>query len=271
MAEERARGGWNPDVPTVVAIAVVAYALANVAHEGLGHGGACLLAGGRPRVLTSVHFESDEATLTEGGRKFLAAGGTLVNMALGGLSILALRLGRWGEHARFFLWLFAVVNLFQAAGYFLFSGLGNIGDWAFVIQGLGPAWLWRGLLAVLGGLAYYGVARLAASGVARLVGPEDRVARARLLAVTSYFAGGLLYCVSGLFNPLGPMLLLISAAAASFGGTSGLMWFHAFLHGRQIPVSTDPPVALARRAGWLAAGAVAAAVFIGVLGRGIRF
>jgi len=34
----------NPDVdrPTLAAIAVVAFALANVVHEGVGHGGACL-------------------------------------------------------------------------------------------------------------------------------------------------------------------------------------------------------------------------------------
>jgi hypothetical protein len=38
------------------------------------------------------------------------------------------------------------VNLMQAAGYFLFSGLGGIGDWAAVLRHLGwasrraPAW-----------------------------------------------------------------------------------------------------------------------------------
>ena len=33
---------------TVGAIAVVAYSVGNVVHEGLGHGGACVLVGGRP-------------------------------------------------------------------------------------------------------------------------------------------------------------------------------------------------------------------------------
>ena len=34
------------DRPTLVAIAVASFALANVVHEGVGHGGACLLASG---------------------------------------------------------------------------------------------------------------------------------------------------------------------------------------------------------------------------------
>ena len=31
--------------------------LGNVLHEGAGHGGACLLVGGKPLALSSVYFE----------------------------------------------------------------------------------------------------------------------------------------------------------------------------------------------------------------------
>jgi hypothetical protein len=259
------------DTATIVAIAVVVYALANLAHEGLGHGGACLLAGGKPQVLSSVHFESDESLLTPGGLRLLNAGGTVVNLALGGFALVALKFGRWRTHARFFLWLFFTVNLFQAAGYLLFSGIANIGDWAVVIAGMKPVVAWRTGLATLGALAYVGVARLAAADLAPLLGSDGRQARARRLAATCYWTGGLLYCVSGLFNPVGPLLLLISAAAASFGGTSGLLWFHEFLKGTGIPASPDEAVVLDRRAGWLIAAAITAVVFVGILGRGIRF
>ena len=47
------------DRPTLAAIAVVAFALANLAHEGMGHGGACLLAGGRALALSAIHFDGD--------------------------------------------------------------------------------------------------------------------------------------------------------------------------------------------------------------------
>src|ERR1039457_4520980 len=49
-----------PDLPTVTAIALVAYAASNVLHEAVGHGGTCLALGGRPLVLSSVHFECGE-------------------------------------------------------------------------------------------------------------------------------------------------------------------------------------------------------------------
>jgi hypothetical protein len=259
----------RPDLPTLVAIAVVAYGLANVAHEGVGHGGACLLAGGKPLVLSSVHFECDEAVLSEGGRRLLAAGGTLANLVLGTLALVGFRAWRLGAHGRWFLWLLATLNLFQAAGYLLFSGIGNLGDWRVVIGGLRPPLAWRAALALAGALGYVLIARAAAGWLARLIGGEGRIARARQLAVPSYWAGGILYCASSLFNPVGPALLLISAAAASFGGASGLLWFHEWLRGERIPSSPDSMV-LDRRRGWLVAGALTAIVFVGLLGPGIR-
>jgi hypothetical protein len=257
-------------LPTLVAIAVVAYGLANVAHEGLGHGGACLLAGGKPMVLSSVHFECDEAALSDGGRRLLAAGGTLLNLALGALALIGFKVWRRGPHGRWFLWLLATLNLFQAAGYLLFSGIGNLGDWGVVIGGLRPALAWRAALTVTGAVGYVLIARAAAGWLALLVGGEGRIARARQLAVPSYWAGGVLYCASSVFNPVGPSLLLISAAAASFGGASGLLWFHEWLRGDRIPLSSDS-IVLDRRGGWLVAGALTAIVFVGLLGPGIRF
>jgi len=48
--------GRRHDRLTVAAIAVTAYTLANILHEGLGHWGACLLVHGVPRVWSAVHF-----------------------------------------------------------------------------------------------------------------------------------------------------------------------------------------------------------------------
>src|SRR2546427_12216866 len=65
------------DVPTVVAIAIVAYVLADVLHEAEGHGGACVLTGGKPLVLSTVHFDCG------GDSRWWAAAGPLVNLAAG--------------------------------------------------------------------------------------------------------------------------------------------------------------------------------------------
>jgi hypothetical protein len=62
------------DSLTVAAIAVVVYALCSVLHEGLGHGGACLLVGGRPEVLSSMHFHCGTQGLPDGAPRLIAAG-----------------------------------------------------------------------------------------------------------------------------------------------------------------------------------------------------
>jgi hypothetical protein len=74
------------DPLTVAAMGLVAYALANLLHEGLGHGGACLLVGGKPLVLSSMHFHGDTEGLPRGANRLIAAGGTLVNLLVGGFA-----------------------------------------------------------------------------------------------------------------------------------------------------------------------------------------
>src|SRR6185436_5837538 len=57
-----------------------------------------------------------------------------------------------GMSIRYFLLITCAFNLFTGTGYFFFSGVTNFGDWAAVISGLYPHWLWRALL-VVGGAA----------------------------------------------------------------------------------------------------------------------
>ena len=64
---------------------------------------------------------------------------------------------------------------------------------------------------------------------------EIRVWRARRLTLVPYLTSGLLSCVAGALNPVGPLLILISVAAASFGGNSRLAWMWNLLHGPRIP------------------------------------
>ncbi len=52
------------------------------------------------------------------------------------------------------------VNLFTGTGYFLFSGIGSIGDWGEFIHGLGPEWFWRIGLTILGAVTYLLAARI---------------------------------------------------------------------------------------------------------------
>ncbi len=254
------------DLPTIIAISIVAFALANVLHEGLGHGGACMLTGGQPRVISSVHFDCSL------DNRFISAAGTLVNFVAGFLSWVWLRaVNRRRQHLRYFLWLFMTINLLQAAGYFMFSGVGNIGDWSDVILGLSPAWLWRVGLTLLGAVSYTLLGWLALLQLRTFLGAgEIRRGGAKDLTIAPYLTGGILYTVAGMFNPVGMILVGISAAAASFGGTSGMAWMTQYLGGRFAPRIENQPVALQRSRGWIGAACVTAAIFIGVLGRGVR-
>jgi hypothetical protein len=167
------------------------------------------------------------------------------------------------------------VNLFTGTGYFLFSGIGGIGDWGAFIKGLGPQWLWRIGLTIFGAATYLIAARISLLELRPLIGSnkEQRYQRAVRLSTIPYFAGGILMCIAGALNPKGMVLILISAAASTFGGTSGLMWTTDWLNrGTLIPCG-PPAEPMAIDKSWpLIVGACAIAIaFIGVLGPSIRF
>ena len=263
-------------LPTVIAIALVAYALTNIAHEGVGHGGMCVAVGGEPITLNAVYFDCSREGVTNAGSRWISAAGTLTNLAFAALTALLLR-ARLVRAAtgRYFLWLFLTLNLLQAFGYWMFSGIGGIGDWNAVVADSPNYALWRIALAVAGTAAYMFVAvpialrRLLPFLTARDPG---RMAAAVRLTVVPYIAGGMLYVTAGLLNPESPWLVLISAAAASFGGASALAWMAQLLRNRErFPPGAAPAESIARSWPWLIAGAIVALLFIAVLGPGIRF
>ena len=260
------------DRPTLIAISALAYALANVLHEGLGHGGACLLLGAKPTMFNAIFFNYDESTASDTAQRIISAAGSIVN-AIVGLTLVALLRSRapLSPRWRYFLWLFCAVNLLTAFGYLLFSGVGDIGDWSRVIQGARPAWLFRLVLVAAGGVLYFVVApRLLMPALDPFLGrnPEARVARARQLSLLPYVTGAVTLIVAGLLNPLGMKIVLISAAAASLGGTSLLAWYPAIPRAPSV-YATDTPLGISRSIPWIASAAIAMVFFVLVLGPGI--
>jgi len=258
----------QPDLLTIVAIAVVASVIANVIHEGLGHGGMCVVTGGQPLALSTVHFECSVET------RLVAAGGTLANLVFGALSWLAARAVKQSASSRFFFWLLMTFNLFDAGGYFLFSGIGNFGDWAAVVAGWQPEWAWRVGLIALGMVTYFlWFVPLCLRELRPFLGrdSEIRVRRARRLTLASYFSAGILSCVAGALNPVGPLLILVSAAASSFGGHSGLAWMWTLLQGPRITSSELQMSEIEHSWGWMISALVLAVAFIAGLGPGVKF
>jgi hypothetical protein len=133
-----------------------------------------------------------------------------------------------GMSIRYFLLITCAFNLFTGTGYFFFSGVTNFGDWAPVISGLYPHWLWRALLVVGGAATYYAAVRVV--GLVRYVGVLwDQQRRLRKLTIVPYVWAILLSSVAGLLNPLGIQLLWQSALPATAGGQSGLLWLQYYI------------------------------------------
>jgi hypothetical protein len=186
---------------------------------------------------------------------------------------LGLRMVSRATRLRYFLWLSMTINVLQVGGYFLFSGAGNVGDWAVVIQGFQPAWFWRIGLTTLGVGSYLIFVWIALLELRPFLGQAEpeRLQRAKKLTLVPYIAGGILSCLAGVFNPVGMILVPISAAAASFGGTSGLAWMWQMFRGNRIPKTTFEMPPLSRSRGWMMVAGIMGVLFISILGRGLKF
>jgi hypothetical protein len=258
----------KPDRLTIAAIAIAATVIANFIHEGLGHGGMCIATGGQPLALSTVHFECSPDP------RLVAAGGTIANLIFGTLFWGAARAMKQAAPWRYFFWLLMTFNLLEAGGYFLFSGIGNIGDWTAVVAGWQPAWAWRLGLVALGTVTYFFLfVPLCLRELRPFLGKNAkiRVRRARQLTLVPYFTSTTLSCAAGALNPVGPLLILISAAAASLGGHSGLAWMSNLLYGPRIPSTQLQMPEIERSWGWVIAAVILAILFIAGLGPGVNF
>ena len=243
---------------TIISLAVLASAAATLLHEGVGHGLVAWLRGDIPTELTSNHLSSLRPD------HWVEAGGTLVNLFVGGLSLLASRAA--GNHAnlRYFLWILAALNLLPGAGYFLFSGIFGFGDWQAVIAGLQHQAALRILMVVFGGALYVAVVRMLAVAVRPFC---SRRPVYNTVGRLPYYAACLFSCAAGALDPLGLKLFFVSTVPAAFGGSSGLLWadslFPAERPESMLHVSPQPAL-------WIAATVLGIA-YIVILGRGIHF
>lgn len=251
---------------TIGAIAVVAYALCDEAHEVLGHGLAALLT-------PDVHWVtlSTMALSTQGGSRLIAASGPLINLLLGLIALVCFRRRQLFDATSFFLWLFGTINLLNATGYLAYSGVLDFGDWAQVIVGWNPHLVWRIVLVVTGAAGYSLTLRHAATALAARVhdGLLARQDVARMM-LTSYLYGGVLLSAGAALNPLGLKMAMLTGVAGSFGAMLGLLLVTPLVERKTQPVPSGeairPP-----NIGWLMAAAFVVVIFIGVLGPGIHF
>jgi hypothetical protein len=254
----------HPSWLTVASIGATACVAADMVHEALGHGTASWLTGDRILSLSTVALQSATAN------RFVSAAGTSANCIVGVLSLLVLRRRRRLTPSAYFLWTFGAYNLLNS-GYLVASAVLNSGDWANVIAGRSPAWLWRSVLGVAGVTLYVLSIRWTADSMGDLVNQgEVALADLQRLVMPAYLAGGVVMTIASVFNPISPSLILLSGAGASFGLNAGLLFLPGIVatHARTPTLVTRPmPLSFF----WVALGIVVSALFIGALGPGIHF
>jgi hypothetical protein len=254
--------GEKSNLATVCTIAAIAYALADFAHELIGHGLTARFLG------IPIVRVSSVALQTHGSSRLLAANGTIANIIFGLLALLLFYRVRKFNAVRYFLWVFAAINLFEVLD-LTTSGILNSGDWAAVIRGWNPAWAWRAGMSLTGILLYVAVVRLTAAAMASLV-KSNQIHRGDVsrLVYPAYFSGVVLLTTASAFNPVGAKWILTSGLGASLVLTIGLIRVPALVT-KQIGAREGSPRPLLLSWFWIILGFLIAVAFIFILGPGI--
>jgi hypothetical protein len=132
------------DIPTLVAISIVAWVLVVSLHEIVGHAGSAVLMGLDVRLATStgVDIPSDQVSYdlwSSAKARTLLAGGTVVNLITGSIALLLLHFRKPISKAwQYFLWLFATFSFIIVIMYLITTTAIGAGDWIVFVQGLNP-------------------------------------------------------------------------------------------------------------------------------------
>jgi hypothetical protein len=237
---------------TLAAIAALAFVVACVAHEVVGHGGMCVVLGGHVTLLSSVYFHCSN------GGPSVDAAGPLMNLFVGAIFWSILRTERrLSAHWRLFFVFAMAFNLFWGAGYLIYSAVTGTGDCAFVLRDLAlrPSWMWQCFMGAFGVLLYQRSVRLVAfhlpSGTPLL---------------TPYLVAGAVSCLAALFFAGPTFPALREAAQESFGAAVGLLLLAC--RSRDQAESQLSIVFVPRSNGWLLTSTLITITFVATLGRG---
>jgi len=209
----------------MISLAAAAVLLTILFHESI-HGIVCLVVGGDIKQFSAVHVRCpcDE----QWKFRVVAASASIANILLAcGLWPLLRRLQSRGGIAVFLVWLLFAMNLFTGTGYLFASGLMNAGDWAGVIRGLEPAWLYRVGLIVVGMVSLMLAVAWTLIEFGRMLDASEPkpIGRAQNIAMTSYGTAFVVMFAVGLAQPNGPLgFPCVHSLMGVLGGLSPLLW-----------------------------------------------
>jgi len=257
---------------TVIAIAVIAYAVVKICHEIVGHCGMAALVGNRCRSLSATYpaLVREITDFHSWQYHLILVAGSVANWAAGLVCLGLLRTWGTGRTAwRYFLWLSVCANLFLPSTYLLAAPIIEYGDSYFLISGLPGQLIWRSVLGSAGAVVCWFSFRLCRAELVRLIGFGGRASRsiAWELVAPAYIAGGIVTVAAGLFSQLEFKWALLEAAGGTFGLTAWLLLLPLSIP--EAPAHAGHPFVIPRSVGWIIAGALIGLTFIGVLGPGV--
>jgi hypothetical protein len=257
---------------TVVAIAAIAISLNVAVHEGI-HALTCLVVGGQLQEYSALYVSCDSHTTLQG--KIVDGSAPTFNIIAGVLLWIIVRNSRkQTSETWFFLWLFMLMNWLYGAGYWMFSGIANVGDMATVINGWEPTWLWRVLMTIVGSLLFMFFIWLALQEFGKMVGgdTDEQIRRANKLSLLSYATAFVVTLIAGFFSPLGLLSLPVTAGLfAVIGGLSPLLWMMQWFRAKSFIKLDKQSLEIHRKWQWLAAAGVVVFIYVFVLGRTLYF
>ncbi|HEY8948765.1 MAG TPA: hypothetical protein VIM56_07760 [Rhizomicrobium sp.] len=246
------------DTATVGALAVIAMCVVTLAHEALGHGGACLLLGGHIELLSSSLFRCD---LRSG---WIDPAGPGMNLLVGLLALIARLAAPPGfVKTRFLLVLVTAFNFFWEGGYLMRAMILRDGDLYFFARFMmGAPSLWMRAAGFVAGLAIYAFAvRVTSRALAGMFDTREgrRVARgAWIAAVIAAGAAALAYRGAPLWPDLRDALLEIGLASVPL-----------LLIPRANEYAPQARAIIGRSLPVIAGAAIVFAAFVMTLGRGM--
>jgi len=257
---------------TVIAIAAIAISFTVGFHEGI-HALTCLTVGGQLLEYSALYESCDSSSIFQA--KMVAGSAPTFNLLAGCILWLILRRAkRLSPNTWLFIWLFMLMNWCYGAGYFIFSGIANIGDWAVVIAGWEPSWLWRTIMVLIGIMLYILFIRLTLNEMGRVIGGEsdDHLRQANRLFFVSYGTSFAVVLGAGAFCPYGFSSLPVTAGlAAVLGALSPLLWMFRWFRTEHVAKLETEPLIITRNWAWLGAGVIVVFMYVYVLGQTIYF
>lgn len=243
---------------SLAAVGTLAYIGETLGHEAVGHGGACLLTGGRVTAVTPLWMHCTVQT------SLLVLSGPLFNVVFGiACGAMVYARPRPGL-LTLFLWLSCAFNLLVACGYLAVGGAVTFGDWAYLLAGLEPAGAWRASAVILGLLGYYAVLR----GLGRLYLSFAGPFGSETLAIRTLWPGAsaaVVACAAVFASGHADLASL----ALTLGCTLFVGWSLSRIYDfglREQPMLAHPWI-IGVKPGWIAAAVLASLAFVLLVGR----